>query len=256
MNGFETHGIEHLSPSQINMAMDSASAWVVSKLLKQRFSVGIPAERGKAVESGVARGLYHMDMPIADCQARAIEVFESNTALMSGLDPDERKKAYPVIENMVEMAVEQLRPLGDPIWPAETHQNRVEIKCRFKKGKNGTVPIIGFLDFLYENEIVDLKTTGRLPTKMSAAHCRQAAVYARATGLPVKFLYVSPKNYRWLEPEDVDHSLDEIKAQVKRLEKFLSVSDDPKFLASIVPHNPSSFYWNGNKHLEGELDRA
>ncbi len=256
MNGFETHGIGHLSPSQINMAMDSASAWVVSKLLKQRFTVGIPAERGKAVESGVARGLYHPDIPISDCQARAIEVFESNTALMSGLDSEERKKVYPTIEAMVEMAVEQLRPLGNPIWPAETHQNRVEIKCRFKKGEDGTVPIIGFLDFLYDTQIVDLKTTGRLPTKMSAAHCRQAAVYARATGLPIKFLYVSPKNYRWLEPEDIDQSLDEIKAQVKRLEKFLSVSNDPKFLASIVPHNPSSFYWNGNRHLEGELDRA
>ena len=256
MNGFEAHGIEHLSPSQINMFAESASAWVVSKLRKQRFSVGIPAERGKAVESGVAMGLYHMDMPISDCQASAIEVFEQGTALMTNLEPEDRKKTYPSIEAMVEMGVEQLRPLGDPIWPAETNQNRVEINCRFKDGEEGTVPVIGFLDFLYDTQIVDLKTTGRLPTKMSAAHCRQAAVYARAAGLPIKFLYVSPKNYKWLEPEDIDLSLGEIKSMVKRLEKFLSVSDDVDYLSSIVPHNPSSFYWNGNRHLEGELDRA
>jgi hypothetical protein len=256
MNGFETHGIEHLSPSQVNKWIEAPSAWVVDKLMRQRFGVGIPAERGKAVESGVAMGLYHPDMPISDCQARAIDVFELATALMSGLDQTERRNEYPKIEAMVEMAVEQLRPLGDPIWPSDTHQNRVEINCRFQPGDDGTVKIIGFLDFLYDDLIVDLKTTGRLPTKMSDAHARQASIYARAAGKPIKFLYISPKNHRWLEPDDIEYHLDAVKAQVSRLERFLSLSDDAKTLASVVPHNPSSFYWKGNHHLEGELERA
>ena len=259
MNGFETHGIEHLSPSQVNKWIEAPSAWVVDKLLRQRFGVGIPAERGKAVESGVAMGLYHPDMPIGDCQARAIDVFNQGTALLSGLDPEARQNEHPVINSMVEIALGQLRPLGDPIWPAETHQNRVEINCRFKPGDEGTIKVIGFLDFLYEDCIVDLKTTKRLPGKngkMSAPHARQAAIYARAAGLPTKFLYVGPKDYRWLDAEDVDVHLETIKGQVKRLEKFLSLSDDPKILASVVPHNPNSFYWNGNRHLEGELELA
>ena len=202
-------------------------------------------------------GLYHAEWPISDCQARAIEVFEQATSLMSGLDLGERKSEYPVINSMVEIALEQLRPLGDPIWPAETHQNRVEINCRFRPGDDGTRKIIGFLDFLYEDFIVDLKTTKRLPGKngrMSAPHARQAALYARAAGLPTRFLYVGPKAYRWLDAEDVDLHLDTIKGQVKRMEKFLNLTDDPKTLASVVPHNPNSFYWNGNRHLEGELE--
>ena len=255
-NGYQKHKIEHLSPSQINMVMDSASAWVVSKLLRQRFSVGLPAERGKAVEAGVSYGLTHMNMPISDCQARAIDLFQEATALMHNVEIQDRQKIHPQIEAMVDMGLDQLRPLGDPIWPTEEHQNRVSINCRFKDGEDGTIKIIGFLDFLYDDLIVDLKTTGRMPTKMSDAHCRQAAVYARACGKPIKFLYISPKNYRWLEPEDIDKSLDQIKRQVIRLEKFLSISDDPKFLASVVPHNPSSFYWNGNRHLESELEGA
>ncbi len=253
MNGFENHGIEHLSPSQLNMWCAAPSAWVVSKLLGNRFAVGPPAERGKAVEDGVSMGLFHPETPIQECQDHAVMRFDQGTALMMQLEPADRDKHHAQIRAMVEMAIDALRPLGIPQWPGEHRQNRIEIACRFKQGNDGTVPVIGFLDFLYDDLIVDLKTTTRMPSKMNASHSRQAAVYAKAAGKPIKFLYVTPKAIRWLEPDDIDGHLADIKSQVARLERFLRLSDDPKVLASVVPHDPSSFYWNGNLQFESQL---
>jgi len=42
----------------------------------------------------------------------------------------------------------------------------------------------------------------------------------------------------------VETELATVKAHCNRLERFLSVSDDPKYLASIVPVDPTHFYWS------------
>jgi hypothetical protein len=81
---------------------------------------------------------------------------------------------------------------------------------------------------------------------MIQSHRRQRCLYQRCIGgnQQVKFLYVTPKKSGWLEDGDVETELATVKAHCNRLERFLSVSDDAEYLASIVPVDPTHFYWS------------
>lgn len=252
-NAFQVHGIGHLSPSALNMSMGDLSAWCVRYLIGQRFPSGGAAERGKAVEVGVAHGVF-TDAPIEECVALALDTFDRVMQLDDFAGLTDRDKYREEVAAMVPIAVAELRPLGRPTpSPEGTPQHEIGIGCRFREGDDGKVHIKGFLDFYYPEQplVVDLKTTTRIPSAFSQAHAIQASIYAKATGAPVRFLYVTPKKAAWLEitPEEVDASLAVVKDAVKRLERFLSLSDDGIKLTRSAPHDPSSFYWRGADRL-------
>ena len=254
-NGFIQHGIDHLSPSSLNMSMGSLSAWCVRYLLRQRFPSGWAAERGKAAENGVAAGLFNPDLSDEDCVKFALESFDNVAKIDDMLAlADGKEKARKEVEAMVPLALAELRPLGVPTAPPiGENQRKIGLDCRFRPGENGTVHVMGYLDFYYSEIplVVDLKTTGRMPSSFSQAHGIQAAIYARAMKCPVRYLYVTPKAAKWLEitEEEIEHYLEVVRDSVKRLERFLSLSDDGEKLARSAPYDPSSFYWRGASHL-------
>jgi hypothetical protein len=250
-NGFTRHGIDHLSPSSLNMSMGSMSAWCVRYLINQRFPSGGEAERGKAVEIGVSHGVF-TDASDQECIDLALDGFDRVMQLDEFLRFQKRDEWRDQVIAMVPMALAELRPLGRPT-PPEGGQHEIGIACRFREGEGGTVHIKGFLDFYYKDMplVVDLKTTGRMPGAFSQAHAIQASIYAKAMNAPVKFLYVTPKKAAWLEitPIQIEISLGIVKDTVKRLERFLSLSEDGKLLTKSASHDPSSFYWRGADHL-------
>ena len=158
---------------------------------------------------------------------------------------DKIKKERDAIGPMVRLAVEELEKYGKPSFSIDGSQQKVSITC---KGDGWKIPIIGYLDLVYPDHglVVDLKTTMRMPSVMAQSHKRQRCIYQRCVGgnQQVKFLYVTPKKSGWLEDGDVDAELATVKAHCNRLERFLSVSDDPQYLASIVPVDPTHFYWS------------
>jgi len=122
----------------------------------------------------------------------------------------------------------------------------VELLC---KGDGWELPIIGYTDLPFPKHglVVDLKTTLKAPSEMSAAHNRQAAIYRQASGnSAVKFLYVTPKKCVWHECLDVKGTLGEVKEILNRQERFLSAGSK-EFLRDIVHFDPDSFYWNGSE---------
>jgi hypothetical protein len=54
------------------------------------------------------------------------------------------------------------------------------------------------------------------------------------------------------EDGDADELMAEIKAHLTRQEAFLRLGDK-ELLRSIVPVDPSSFYWNGDEKVREEL---
>ena len=101
--------------------------------------------------------------------------------------------------------------------------------------------------------MIDLKTTGRIPSTMSAEHQLQRAIYAKAKGnMAVKFLYVSEKKTSMLEDGDPTELLAQAKVQISRMEAFLRHCDKDTARA-IVPVQPSSFYWQGAEDLRKEF---
>ena len=101
--------------------------------------------------------------------------------------------------------------------------------------------------------VIDLKTTGRCPSVMSAEHQLQRAIYQKAKGNQiVKFLYVTPKKTNLLEDGDPSEILRKTKTQITRMERFLR-SGNARDVASVIPVNPNTFYWNGAEEIREEL---
>lgn len=244
MNAFETHGIGHLSPSSINTWINAPSLWILEKLLKHRGNMGAAAHRGTSVEAGVSAGLFDPALSVEDCAAVAMPMFDKLTAL-SG-DP-KRDNERAVIPGMIRQGL-ALREHGLPQRPNSgtrfggQEQHKVEITL-----EGVAVPVIGYLDWLYADEILDLKTTLRVPSSMSETHLRQASVYKTAhMDRRVRFFYVSDKKAEkhTLTREQYDVAMRELIGAAQRLERFLALSKDPHELAAIVPHSSESFYFN------------
>ena len=161
------------------------------------------------------------------------------------------KKERANIEPMATLAVDVLKQYGKPKVML-TGQQKVSINCA---GDGWTMPVLGYIDMEFPDHglVIDLKTTMRMPSVMSAGHQRQRCVYARCKGnSAVKFLYVTPKKVAFMEDGNVEEELAKIKSILNRTERFLRAGDK-NFLASIVPHNPHTFYWRGGDEIRSEL---
>lgn len=260
-NGFITHGIERISVSNANKFREAPDAWACQYLGKYRFPTGWAAVQGQAVESGVEYGLFN-GAGIDDCVKQAVDRLK-DLSLMLNNRPEELEKRIPIVSRMTETALENLMPLGAPEPPAQgSKQHSIGIPVRFRPGDNGTIDLIGYLDFWYpqHNLVVDLKTTSKSPSKWSLSHGIQAAVYQKAvegmTGKKpqVKFGYaLTRQKDPWvmleLEDDDATRFLKQFKQTVIQMEKLLSLSDDSRTIIESLPHNPDTFYWNNAEEI-------
>ena len=246
MNGFEKHGIKHLSASSINLWINAPDVWVASYLFGKRTPMGAAAMRGICTEDAV----------VAALTGEA----DRDTALKAALDKfdktfivaDEKiTKERAMIEPCMDLALEALAEYGKPEFP-ENGQEKISITA---KGEDYEIPVIGFLDLVFPDAglVIDLKTTGRCPSTMSAEHQLQRAIYQKAKGnQAVKFLYVTPKKTALLEDGDPNELLSKAKTQITRMERFLR-SGTRHDIAGVIPVNPNTFYWNGAEAIREEL---
>ena len=246
-DGFTKHGIDHLSASSINLWSNAPDVWVMSYLFGKRTPMGPAPWRGICVEDAVVHTL------MGGSEAEAIQMAHDKFDKRFLIGDEATTKERAMIEPMVQQSVKELMEFGKPEFADEkSKQEKISIMA---KGDGWSIPVIGFLDLVYPHHgvVIDLKTTGRVPSKMSAEHQLQRCIYAAAKGnMAVKFLYVSGKKSAMLEDGDVAETLATAKKQISRLEKFLQHCDKDVARA-IVPTNPSSFYWRGSEHLYEEF---
>lgn len=227
--------IERHSPSSLNLFCASQSMWVLEKILGRRQPVGSPAHRGTAVEDGVTVGLLNPDATLESCVEVALKKYDTITAL-SG---DRRREDYrATIPDMVKSALTELRPYG---VPSHT-QGFVEWRPDGLK-----YPIVGYFDYHWEhhNITVDLKTTEKLPSQIKIPHARQIALYVRSNNADARASYVTPKKRATYRVENIDAHRTALHQIALRVERFLSLSDDPEFFLSITAPDYESFYWSG-----------
>ena len=243
-NAFERHGIDHLSPSAINAWLNSPSLFVLERLLGFKGQMGAAAHRGTATEIGVSAGLFEPAMPLPACVAVALPAYDKLTAL-SG-DP-KRESERAAIPGMIGQAL-VLREKGLPFAPNEPARFGADKQHKVSVTLEGVpVPVIGFLDFLYADEIIDLKTSLRLPSEMSPTHLRQATLYKLAhLDKRVGFFYATEKKSAlyYLTREQAEQAKRELVGGAQRLGRFLALSDDPHELAALVPHSSDSYFFN------------
>jgi hypothetical protein len=246
-DGFTKHNIDHLSASSINLWANAPDVWVMQYLHGKRTGMSAAPWRGICVEDAVVETL--MGGNESEAITNALAKYDQRFPIGDEKTTKERDMITP----MVQVAIEALMEFGKPEFPEdEKGQEKISITA---KGNGWEVPVIGYLDLVYPQHglVVDLKTTGRMPSSMSPEHRLQRAIYAKAKGnMAVKFLYVTPKKAAMLEDGDVAETLALAKAQIHRLEAFLRAVDKDTARA-IVPCNPTSFYWSGAEDLRKEF---
>ena len=236
MNPFNKFGIEHLSPSSLNQFATVPAVFILQRvLLRGGNTVGAAAHRGTAVELGISNGLTDPTASLTDCIQIAQTQFNNLTAL--SVDP-RKEKEYNCLAGMVEVGLKELKPYGVPI----ATQGQVSYDV-----EGLSVPIIGFYDFLFPNGIlIDLKTTHAVPDLkgITSAHARQVALYtACVEGVKSpRISYVSSKKSSTLALENAAEHLKALTRIALSVQKFLSVSDDPLELASMLSVDADSFY--------------
>lgn len=243
MNPFERHGIDHLSPSSLNLWAAEPALWVMERLLGRRSPISATAARGRAAEHGIHVGLIKPNAELAECIAEAERAFDRDMALV----PDPRREAErKKLAGYVEHGLGELRQYGVPT----AAQERLEIVL-----EDVPVPILGYLDWRFDQHglIVDLKTSERFPSGINASHGRQGAVYAKAHGnYGMRFAYVKPSPGKKdgkavavyeMSGDDVHRHLEALRQIAIRLGRFLSISGDPDELAGLMVPNYDAFYW-------------
>jgi hypothetical protein len=235
MNPFAKYGIEHLSPSQCNTFVASPAMYVMERCLKLRSNVGPAAHRGTAVEAGVVHALVN-GASLEEAQALAKKEFQRLTALSADPRLDKESAA---ISDMVVQGLKELMPYGKPSSTQGAIKYHVE---------GLAVPLIGFYDMEWENHgvLTDLKTTHALPSKISTNHARQVALYCAARGdnLDARVTYVTPKKSATYRLENKREHVSALEKIALSIQRFLSISDDPHYLASLVVPDVDSFYFS------------
>ena len=248
-NGFAKHNIDHLSASSINLWTNAPDVWVMQYLYGIRTPMGAAPWRGIVVEDAV------VDILTGGSEQKAIQDALDKFDKRFLIGTEKTTKERNMITPMIQIAVEELMEFGKPEFPEES-ERRGQEKIEIRTGKDGwTIPIIGYLDLVYPQHgvVIDLKTTGRIPSTMSGEHQLQRAIYAKAKGnMAVKFLYVSSKKASMLEDGDVAETLTKAKQSIFRMEAFLRHVDKDT-AKEIIPLNPNSFYWTGNEDLRKEF---
>lgn len=228
-------GAEHYSPSTLSLFSNCPGMFILSKCFGIKTPVGAAAHRGTSVEHAVLAMLAN-GASLADGVKLAQDEFNKLMALST--DPN-REKEYDALPGLVEEAHKLLSPYGVP----SAAQHRVEYRH-----PDLPLPIIGFTDFEWADRriVVDLKTQLRLASEIATNHARQGSLYQTALGegWMAGICYATPKKGHILAIENVPRHMETLVAMAKTLEKFCSVSSDPKELAGLVAPDFDSFYWN------------
>jgi len=122
------------------------------------------------------------------------------------------------------------------------------------------VPVLGYVDLIWENNFLEIKTKWRkknggaapMPKVPSFNHTLQCAIYWKATGLHPRLLYVrdmncvlfDSNNCESLTTENMERLLEYARQIAIQRQNLLRISTDFDFLKTIIPADWESMYWN------------
>ena len=129
------------------------------------------------------------------------------------------------------------------------YQEKVEVQL-----DDLPIPFMGYIDFRFNNTIVDLKTTTRMPSQPSEAQKRQMALYSMAyPNNGIDLFFATPKDYKKFTLNNLSVYKKQLEKVAFSIQKFLSISDDRHELASLVYPNFDSWTWG--YHLKQEAKK-
>ena len=225
---FSWHGVDHISAGQINTLIHSQALWL-ARVAGYKATVGASAFRGTAI--GVAAQILGTtgDKEVATLAAEKTYKTELKK---SGIAPDDSAavREHKIVTSTTEMLCGSW---SDKVLEAE---RKIELRL-----PDIPVPIIGYVDMVCEDKIIELKSKGVATNKIDAAANMQAAIYQEALGLPAEVYYTSPKGMTIFK---VDHAagINRVKRAVQNMLNILSLSKDTEEIIRLYYHpNPDDW---------------
>ena len=244
-NPFEIHGINHLSHSSINTWLQDPAKFIADKLFNIRDIGSASMHRGTAIEFGLSKRYEDMAWEI------------DNTIVEQKFEQLCQDDLIDVTDEKRIKEKSQLKEYANKLNQEFKYDNLVEYQKRIEISfEDIPVPFIGFVDFVFEEAIIDLKTTARMPSKETESNKRQMALYSMAyPNHKANLVYVSPKAYSkfLISEKDIEYYQKQIKSVAFGLMKFLAISNDKEELASIIHPNYDSWTWSENLKEKSKL---
>jgi hypothetical protein len=206
-NSFQRFGIEHLSASSLNLWHASPGIFALRYLAKIKDDGNSAMWRGSAVENGLAVLLH--GQPLDSAIEHAHQAFDLNA--QGVIDDDgERELIAPMLEQCSKWKA-----------PSDLLSTQLKIEHWFDPVP---IPVIGYLDFSFENIDIDLKTTKACPSTPRSDHVRQVSIYRAARNKAGGLLYVTNKRHAYFDvPDDaMNEALSELHADALSLNNFLA----------------------------------
>jgi hypothetical protein len=191
---------------------------------------GAKAWRGSAVEAGLDLWLYKRDFQEA-VQA-AFSRFETEALGDLSEDVDLERNLIPKI---LEQATIALKDKPEPT------ARQLKIEYWFDGIE---IPVIGYIDYEFGDEGIDLKTTRRMPSTMWPRHARQLGLYQLARNRPYSALYVTDKKSDIKKVEDAETHVKRLEWYAHSIRRLLSVFPNKHDASRIfAPNFDHPFYW-------------
>lgn len=211
---------DHFSPSHLNLYSESPAKWALCYLHKVRDES--PAMwRGTAVEAGIVAYLRLRDLD--EAIRSALERFELEA---QGEVTPEIEKELAVIPGMVEQGS---IALADRPFPDAT-QLKVE---HWFDGIE--IPILGYVDAIWAETGLEIKTTNAMPSELRESHARQAGFYSICKKRPFDVLYVTPKKHQIFRVEDPQQYVRRMEWAAHAIVGLLTAFPDRDAATRILP---------------------
>jgi hypothetical protein len=237
-NPFKVHGIEHLSPSSINTWIQDPCYWILTYLFNKRSKTNVSALRGIALEKYYADFLTKKIKYMKDSELKNQFdqlLVENHIDLSEGVK--EQSNLIRMLNNLAS-GFEDKDPLS--------YQEKIEVFF-----EDCPIPIMGYIDFVFKDKIVDLKTTTRMPSIQSEANNRQLTIYGMAhPNKSLELFYVSQTKTAQFKVVDTKYYQSQIYYTILGLMKFLSISSDRYELASFYTPNFDDWKWSAEMKNE------
>ena len=231
-NPFFNHDIFWLSHSSISTWISSPSKFIAQKLFRIDDYGSASMHRGTASEYALHKKYEEGIFDIQHAENKFNELCN-----FGGIDFGDATRYK---ENI------QLKEYGNILNKnfnyknLETYQEKIEIQL-----DELPIPIIGYIDFVFDDVVVDLKTTARMPSKATESNKRQMAIYKmHYKDKKSEVFYATPKDFKVFKLDNLEIYQEQIKQIALGIMKFLSISDDKEELASMVLPDADDWKWS------------
>ena len=245
---FEVHHIDHLSPSSINCYIDDIPLWIMRYLYGFRNGGGPAMWRGTVVDHAVGNmfGLNEQSKKLTIPQALKESELEYKKLFHycrkeypeQNIDDKQYKREGGNVSTYTKTALDFYKKIGQPT----DYQKEINLML-----EDIPVPVKGYIDLQYQDIIRDIKTTGRMPSKVTNAHARQVSVYAKALGCsPVlDYIHVSAKENQvvTMPVSNIDEHISVVRQVALAIMNLLSFSNDKQVIANLFYPNLDDWKW-------------